>query len=228
MTLDDIMAQERAALMSEYLFPEGVSGVAGANVPPYAAIPNFDVLKETPRYLRGRHPIRVVEISSAQRGQAFAQICPTLSYKFLWTHVDNNNYRADYISFLQEHYEMSILALPDTHHVDHLYSRERARQRKLPYVRMILLPRSINTSHGAGYEKSRTHGVGGAEGVQRSIDEIMLLKLWGISTPRKGMPITAEMQAHAVRMSALFGIPAAEIERNIHELMDVASFRPEP
>jgi hypothetical protein len=58
------------------------------------------------------------------------------------------------------------------------------------------------------------------------MDEIMLLKLWGIPSPRKGMPLSPEMQAHIIRMAALFGIPAAEVERNVHELMEVASSRP--
>jgi hypothetical protein len=220
------MAQERAALMAEYLFPEGLPGLQGANVPPYAAIPDFEVLKTTPRYLRIKHPVQISELFGTQRGHAFIQSCPTLGYNFLWTHVDNNNYRADYVLFLQQQYKMSVTALPETHHVDHLFNRERARDRGLRYVRMVLLPRSVNTSHGAGYEKSRTQGGLGTQGVQRGIDEIMLFKLWGIPSPRKGMPLSPEMQAHIIRMAAVFGIPAAEVERNVQELMEVASFRP--
>jgi hypothetical protein len=225
MTLAEVMARERDALMAEYLFPEGIAG-AGVNVPPYAAVPNFELLKTTPRYLRAKHPVHMSELSGAQRGHAFVQTCPTLGYSFLWTHVENNNYRADYVLFLQQQYAMSVTALPGTHHVDHLFNRERARAFGLPYVRMVMLPQGVNTSHGAGYEKSRTHGGLGTEGRQRGIDEIMLLKLWGISSPRRGMPLSPEMQAHAIRMAAMFGISAAEVERNIHELMQVASFQP--
>lgn len=213
--------------MTEYLFPEGIPGVSGGiNVPPYAAIPNFDVLKSTPRFLRARHPLQIFEVSGARRGHAYVQSCPSLGYNFLWTHVDNDNYRPDYVLFLQQQYGMSVTALPETHHVDHLFNRERARARRLPYVRMVLLPRGVNTSHGAGYEKSRTRGGIGAEGVQRGIDEIMLLKLWGILTPRQGVPLSPEIQAHVIHMAAVFGLPAAEVERNIRELMEVASFRP--
>jgi hypothetical protein len=219
MTLEDVIAQERAGLLSEYLYPEAASGASTINVPPYAAVPNFDILTQTPRSLRSRHPVRVVEVSAAQRGQSFAEVCPTLNYKSFWTYVDNENYRADYISFLQEYHGMSILALPDTHHVDHLCNRERARLRRLPYVRLILLPHSI---------QSRAEGMAGAEGGQPGIDEILLLKLWGISSFRRGLPFNAEMQAQVVRMAALFGLPAADVERRVHELMESASSRAEP
>ena len=58
------------------------------------------------------------------------------------------------------------------------------------------------------------------------MDEVMLLKLWGISSARKGMPLSPEMQAHIMRMAAVFGIPTAEVERSVHELMEAASSRP--
>jgi hypothetical protein len=223
MTLADVMAREREALMTEYLFEQGLARV---QVPPYSAVPDFEVLIRTPTTLRTRHPVRVDELSGARRGRAFVQICPSLNYKFLWVHADNDDYRADYVTFLQNHYGMSIQALPEAYHVDHLYNRARARQLALPYIRLVLLPREVNTSHGAGYEKSRTLGGLGTPGNQRGIDEISLMKLWGVATPRKGMPLSPEIVAHARRMSMLFGIPPAEIERNIRELMDVASFRP--
>lgn len=223
MTLAGVMAREREALMTEYLFEQGLARV---QVPPYSAVPDFDVLIRTPTSLRTRHPVRVDELSSAKRGRAFVQICPSLNYKFLWVHADNDDYRADYVTFLQNYYGMTIQALPEAYHVDHLYNRARARQLALPYIRMVLLPREVNTSHGAGYEKSPTLGGLGTPGNQRGIDEISLMKLWGVATPHKGMPLSPEIVAHARRMSMLFGIPAAEIERNIRELMDVASFRP--
>ncbi len=223
MTLGDVMAREREALMTEYLFEQGLARV---QVPPYAAVPDFDVLVRTPTTLRTRHPVRVDELPGAKRGRAFVQICPSLNYRFLWVHADNDEYRADYVTFLQNHYGMSIQALPEAYHVDHLYNRARARQLALPYIRLVLLPREVNTSHGAGYEKSRTRGGLGTPGNQRGIDEISLMKLWGVASPRKGMPLSPDIVAHARRMSMLFGIPPAEIERNIRELMDVAGFRP--
>ena len=223
MTLPDIITLEREALMTEYLFEQGLARI---QVPPYSAVPDFEVLIRTPSMLRSRHPVRIDELPGRKRGQAFVQSCPTLNYKFLWVHADNDDYRQDYITFLQNHHRMTIQALPEAYHVDDLYNRARAGQMALLYIRLLLLPREVNTSHGAGYEKSRTRGGLGTPGNQRGIDEIALMKIWGISTPRKGLPLSPEMVAHARRMSMLFGLPPAEIERNIRELMDVASFRP--
>ena len=60
MTLDYVMSRVRDALMTEYLFIE---------VPPYCAVPDFDVLKRTPSILRGRYPARMEELQG-RAGQA--------------------------------------------------------------------------------------------------------------------------------------------------------------
>jgi hypothetical protein len=222
-TLEDIRIQEREALMTEYLFPEGA--FAKMQVPPYCAVPDFHVLETTPRSLRTRYPIRV-EVLAGKEGKAWVQTCDGLKYKFLWAHVDDDDYRDSYLKFLVTHHRMNISAIAENYHVDHLYNRARAREMKLPFVRMGLLPRSVNTSHGAGYEKQRTHGAIGTPGNQRGIDEILLMKLWDIPSPRKGQSLTPAMQAHLDRMANLFGIPRAELLRNVADLMEVAAFRP--
>lgn len=63
MNLSDIMTLERTALLQEYLLPLGAAAI---NVPPYVAIPDFEVLKTTPSDLRLRFPI-TVEPLVAQR-----------------------------------------------------------------------------------------------------------------------------------------------------------------
>ncbi|HEX4595579.1 MAG TPA: hypothetical protein VH157_14945 [Bryobacteraceae bacterium] len=223
MNLNDVMTQEREALMAEYAFPQDF---AKTQIPPYCAVPDVDVLKRTPSGIRIRYPIRIESLHLEKPEQAFVQICDGLKYKFLWAHVDNEKYRDDYISFVRKFHALLLSDLPGNLHVDHLYNRARAKDMQLPFVRMILLPSSINVSHGAGYEKQRTVGGIGKAGRERGIDEIVLMKLWGISSPRKNAPLTPEMQAHLDRMSILFSIPRAELERNIRELMDVAAFRP--
>lgn len=223
MTLEDVRIKEREALMAEFLFPEGA--FAKMQVPPYCAVPDFQVLETTPTFLRTRYPIRTENLSGRE-GKAWIQICDGLKYKFLWAHVDNDDYRDDYLSFLMKYHQMKISAIPDSYHVDHLFNRARAREMKLPFVRMGLLPQSINTSHGAGYEKQRTHGAIGTPGNQRGIDEIVLMKLWDIPSPRKNQPLTPAIEAHLDRMSMLFGIQKAELLRNVNELMKVAAFRP--
>lgn len=171
--------------------------------------------------MRTRYPIRI-EALAGREGKA----CDGLKYKFLWAHVNDDDYRADYLKFLANHHGMKIPAIPETYHVDHLYNRARAREMKLPFVRMGLLPGSVNMSHGAGYEKQRTQGPIGTPGNQRGIDEILLMKLWDIQAPRKGQSLSPTMQAHLDRMASLFSIPRAELLRNVTELMDVAAFRP--
>ncbi len=222
MNLENIIEEERQALMAEYAFPLSPGRV---HAPPYCAIPHFDVLRNTPSALRARHPVRVEELPGKRPGQAFVQSCPSLNYKFLWTHVDNDNYREDYVTFLREHHGLKLQALPRNLHVDHLFNRARARFLQLNYIRMILLPDSINMQYGAGYEKSRTQGGFGREGRERGIDEVLLMKIWGVSCPRQGMPLTPPMLAHLHRMAITFGIPASELERNVRELMDVAAAR---
>jgi len=223
MTFDDIMAMERNALLREYAVPIGFARI---NVPPYVAVPDFDVLKATPSELRARCPIDVEHLKNGQPGQAFVQICPSLNYRFLWTHVDNNKYRDDYLTYIRDYHYMPVTSLPQGLHVDHLFNRARARSMQLPFVRMALLPASINCSHGAGYERSRTRGGIGTPGNQKGIDEIVLMKLFGIASPGKDAPLRPEIFAHLTQMSVMFGIPVAELERNVRELMDVAAFRP--
>jgi len=221
MTLADVLVREREALLAEYLFKEGLSGI---NVPPYCAVSDFEVLLRTPTSLRSQHPVSVEELPGTDLGYAFVQSCASLRYKFLWVHSDNDNYRNDYEAFLRKHYGLKLEKLPSDYHVDHLFNRKRAISMGLRYIRAILLPQGINTSHGAGYEKSRTQSGIGRPGRERGLDEVMLMKLCGFRTPRKGMPLTTEALIHAQHIAALFGLPVSEVERNIQELMDVAKF----
>ena len=177
MSLERVITEEREALTAEFLFPAGISRI---QIPPYCAVPEFQVLRITPSELRSRYPIFVEDLQPGTPGRAFVQICPGLRYRFLWTHVDNDAYRDDYVFFLRKHHNMHISDLPSSYQVDHLYNRARAREMRLPFVRTVLLPKSVNMSHGAGYEKSRTRSGVGVPGRQRKIDEIVLMKLWGI------------------------------------------------
>jgi hypothetical protein len=223
MTLDQVMTNEREALMTEYCFPEGF---AKTQVPFYCAVADFEILKHTPSQLRSRFPIQMIPLSPQHRGKSFVQICPGLGYKFLWAHSANDEYRDDYLVFLRDHHKLPISQLPPSCHVDHLFNRERAKAQGLIYIRMVLLPASVNTSHGAGYEKGRTQSGIGSPGRARGIDEINLMKLWGVKSPRKGMPLSPEVKDHLNHMAARFGLPPSALEQNIRELMEVAAFRP--
>jgi len=98
----------------------------------------------------------------------------------------------------------------------------------LTFIRTVLMPKSVNMSHGAGYEKLRTQGRLGKPGRERKLDEVMLMKLWGVMSPRKDTPLSPEMLMHTRHVAVLFGMNPADVERSIREMMDVATYRPKP
>src|SRR5277367_3419926 len=116
MTLAAIMDHERRALMTEYLFPSGIMG--GVQVPPYCAVRDFADLKDTPAPLRDRHPVLIDPLLGKKPGQAIVEECLSLDFRFLWVHVDNDDYRADYVTFLRTRHGLMINALPSDLHVD--------------------------------------------------------------------------------------------------------------
>ncbi|PZW40084.1 hypothetical protein C8P66_12553 [Humitalea rosea] len=216
LTLADVRNQERDAILGEYLV---------ADVPPYTAIPDISVLMATPSVLRAKHPLGIEAFPRASTAQGFVQICPSLGYKFLRLPPDDDNYLATYKSFLKKHHGLGDV--PSGYDVDHLFNRARAIDLGLGFVRMVLLGPGENRSHGAGYEASRTKGGIGRPGRERGIDEIMLMKLCGIRSPRKNRPLSLEMLTHVHYIAALFGLPPLAIELNIRDLMSVAAFRPD-
>ncbi len=221
MTPAEIRAMERAALLGEYAIPIGRIGL---NIPPYVAIPEISILTSTPSAIRQVHPLVIKPFPTPDLNCGFVQICPTLNYVFLWLPPEDEHYRDVYGQFLDAYHGVKE---PMTgFDVDHLFNRARAIAMRLKFVRMVLLGPGENRSHGASYEAARTKGGVGTEGLERGIDEVTLMKLCGVRSPRKGRPLTAAMQAHIARIAATFGIPPLEIERNIRELMEVAAFRP--
>src|SRR6185312_1317054 len=218
-TVDEVQRRERDGLLGEYLIPVGI-----LQIPPYVAISAIVDLTTTPSNLRAMYPLAIEPFPGNETTKGFVQHCPSLNYKFLWLRPEDDDYKAKYEAFLERHH--GINTMPSGYDVDHLFNRARAINLGLSYVRMVLLGPGENRSHGAGYEKSRTAGHIGTPGNQRGIDEIMLLKLCGIRSPRKNRPLSPETLTHIRRIASLFSIPPLEIERNIRELMEVAAFRP--
>lgn len=220
LNIQDVMRHERSALLGESLI---VAPISRLTLLPYAAVTDPDVLVRTPQYIRMQHPVTVQSLANRARTSAFIQTCPSLKYNFLWVHADNDSYRDDYKTFLKQVHKVSE-ELPSFIAADHLYNRERAREVQTPWIRLVLASGPINSSHGAGYEKSRTNNRLGAHGRDHKMDEITLMKLCGMPSPRKNQPLTAEMRFHVQKIAALYGMPCNEIERNIMELMQVAAF----
>jgi len=220
LTLADIRNRERDALLGEYLFPQ----LGGVQVSPYSAIGSIADLTGTPSVIRAKHPLSILAFPGADPARGFVQHCPSLGYKFLWLPPGEEGYLAIYRAYLKAHHGLE----PGTagFDVDHLFSRARAGDLRLTHLRMVLLGQGENRSHGAGYESGRTRAGIGTPGRQRGIDEVMLMKLCGISSPRKNQALSPEMLAHVQRIAALFGLSPMEIEQNIRDLMAVAAHRP--
>lgn len=218
------MFKERQALFAESTCPVGPANDATGMLP-YAAVADLDTVEQTPTFLRHRHPVSFAGLDGS-KGDVKIQICDSLGYQALWAHVDNATYRADYLTFLRKQYNFDEEKLPTDYHVDHLYNNARAKADGLQWVRLVLLPAHVNVSHGAGYEKARLHGIRGTLGRPRPVDEIVLMKLCGVSSPRKGLPLTAPMHAHVQNIAKQFNQPISEIEGSIRRLMEVAAFRP--
>ena len=221
MTLADVHRREREALLGEYLFGEGFGG--GMHIMPYSAVPAIGDLTTTPRFLRAKHPVAIRPFPGADPARGFVQLCPSLDSAFLWLPPADDAYRDHYRAFLAAFH--GVRALTADYDVDHLFNRARAIELGLPFVRMILLGPGENRSHGAGYEAGRTRAGINRGGRQRGIDDVMLMKLCGIRSPRQNQPLSPEMLAHVARIAALFGLPPQEVERNIRELMAIAAHR---
>lgn len=219
MTIKNVMQAEFAALMAET-----ASRDAGG-VLPYAAVTNPDVLVSTPFWLRRRYPIRIESLPGKDRhDMSFVQVCPRLNYKFLWVHAGNHGYRDDYRTFLREIHKVTE-NLPSSVHVDHLYNRQRARQFETPWIRLVLTPQPVNSSHGAGYEKGRTRSGIGRPGRDHPMDLVTLLKAYGMPSPRKGLPLSPDMLIYIQKIAPLISMSVTEIVEVIGNLMEVASRR---
>lgn len=221
-TAEDVRRRERDALLGEYQLASPADLII--SVPPYVAISAIADLIRTPSALRAKYPLLIEPFPDQDPERGFVQHCRRLGYKFLWLRPEDDAYREKYMKFLDRQH--GVKTLPSGFDVDHLFNRARAIDLGLTHVRMVLLGKGENRSHGAGYEKARTVGGIGTRGNQRGIDEITLMKLCGIRSPRKNRPLSAEMLAHVSRIAAMFDIPPLEVERNIRELMAVAAHRP--
>jgi len=220
--IQDVIKHERDALLGESLV---IIPFLGSGLLPFAAVTEPGVLVRSPMFLRSMHPVTLEPLPGRDRGAAFVQVCPSLKYKFLWVHADNDKYRDDYKTFLRVFHKV-IEDLPRQIAVDHLYNRDRAKALGTPFIRTVLAQESINSSHGAGYEKSRSRNGLGAFGRDHKMDTITLMKLCGMRSPKKGQPLSAEMRAHIHQVAEIYGMKVTDLEKEINDLMEVAAFRP--
>src|SRR5579863_1027744 len=202
MNIRDVMQYESSGLLSEFAVNRQI---LKTDVLPYAAVTEPEIVARSPIFVRSVHPVVLESLAGRDRAAAFIQSCPSLRVKFLWLHADNNDYRNDYKTFLRTVHHVSE-ELPKGIAVDHLYNRARAKQLGTPWIRMVLAEGGINSSHGAGYEKQRTQSGMGAPGRDHKMDTMILMKLCGMPSPKKGQPLTAAMRAQIQQVAVKTGL----------------------
>jgi hypothetical protein len=212
--LEKVHKKERSAIIRE--------GVLENVVLPYAAVVDIETIRDTPTVLRGKYPCFLDPLKGVKAGKAMVQHCPTLDYRFLWCHVDNGSYRKHYLQFLRTHHGWHGHSISDKWHVDHVFNRARARRLQVNWIRMVLLPRSVNTSHGAGYERGRTGSkITGMAGRDHTLDEVTLSKISGLKSPRRGQPPSAELLSYARLIGRLHGLNEQAVLGNVSDLLDI-------
>ena len=190
-------------------------------VMPYVAVRDLETVALTPSPLRRSHPCVWRPLPGVHLQRARVQHCPTLDYRFLWCHVDNSSYRRHYLRFLEHEYGWST-PIPSGWHVDHVFNRARAKKLELEWVRMMLLPGSINSSHGAGYEKQRTKSpVSGTPQRSRKLDDVTLLKVVGMRSPRRHAPLDQSIETYSQWIAGRHGLSAEAVKTNIRELLAI-------
>jgi hypothetical protein len=213
MTIEEFRIAEREALKREMQ----LSGLL-----PFVALNDLDWGMKVPSSMREKHPARVAPLPEAQ-GKAFVQTCESLHYKSVWIRTDDDEYADRYRSFLNAELGQNLDGIPSEYHVDHLFNRARAKLYGLNFVRMALIPKKINLSHGGGYEKTITEGEAGRGRKDwKHMDEITCMKFLGFLSPLNNQPSRPNTEDYVKFAAKTFGLPEFEIRRNVSELMGKA------
>jgi hypothetical protein len=194
-----------------------------AQCPPFVAVNNLDDVARLPTKLRWDHKATVETLAKA-RGGAFIVSCPSLNSAVLWVATDNNDYRKDYLNFLNVTYGLELSSIPTPYDVDHLYNRSRAQMYGLKFIRLALVGHSANRSHGAAYEKDITTNE--ALRVRRDMklmDEITSMKYFGFLSPLRNDPRDQEISAYATFAAAKLGLHSQEVRNSVLYLREKAS-----
>jgi hypothetical protein len=208
---DDFIEEQRAAILAES---------AMSHVPPIVALKSIQLLTDRARVAAGvTPPARLVPIGGPVRGW----VQETPAYKSFWAATENDGYRGDYCTFLNEHCGFSLSGIPTAYDIDHLYNRERARVLGYRWIRMFPVRRGPNRSHGAAYEKAITRSSEGRFAkIMKLMDEISFMKFLDLTSPGKARKLSGRQQAHLQRMAALFNLPQRMLVDNVQGLLDRA------
>ena len=194
-----------------------------AKCPPIVAVNDIEEVTRVPSKLRWNHAATVRALPGAN-GRAFVVGCVSLKSSVLWASANSEDYREDYLRFLNVEYKLNIPKIPPPYDVDHLYNRSRALLYGLRFIRLALVKDSANRSHGAAYEKDITTNEAARERRDMKLmDEISSMKYFGFLSPLRNNPRAAEVTAYANFAASKLGLDPNEIRESIRYLREKAS-----
>ena len=158
------------------------------------------------------------------KGVAFVMDCPSLHSTALWVGTGNNDYRQDYLRFLNVTYGLGLTSIPARYDVDHLYNRSRAQTYALQFIRTALIGQAANRSHGAAYEKDLTiNEAARSHQSMKLMDEVTSMKYFGFLSPLRDDPRPEEINAYCAFAAAKLGLDPNEVRQSIELLRKKAS-----
>ena len=194
-----------------------------AQCPPLVAVNNMENVARVPSTLRWNHPTDVIALSDS-KGAAFVVNCPSLELTALWVGTENDNYRDDYLLYLQSIHKLDISKVPSGFDVDHLYNRSRARIYGMRFIRVALVAGPANCSHGASVEKDLTTNEALRERRDmKSMDELTCMKYFGFLSPLRDDPRESEIGAYANFASTKLGLDPKQVRESVLYLRQKAS-----
>jgi|GEM_PF-4577095 len=213
-TLEEIVKAEHDVLALE-------TQIAGC--PPFVAANDLDDVRTRPSILRYPHPAVVNPLAGA-KGTAFVVDCASLKSKVLWVGTANDEYRKDYLLFLNANYNLGLSSIPTKFDVDHLFNRSRAKAYSLQFIRVALVDFAANRSHGAAYEKDITiNEAMRSRKTMYLMDEMSSMKYFGFLSPLRDDPRDSEINAYATFAASRLGLNRAEVIKSIEYLRKTAS-----
>ncbi len=194
-----------------------------AQCPPIVAVNDVDEVARVPRCLRDNHATTVTALAGVN-GAAFVVDCPSLESTALWVATTKNDYRDDYLLYLNSTYKLGLSEIPRQYDVDHLYNQARALLYGIQFLRVALVAYRVNRSHGASVEKDLT--VNEALRVRKGMkimDEIASMKYFGFMSPTRSRPREAEIAAYANFAATKLGLDPEEVKGSVAYLRQKAS-----
>ena len=214
MTLPEIVKADQDALAAE---------TRAAQCPPFVAVNELEIVRTMPSAFRAAHPVTITPLEPSST-RSYVVDCPSLHSKVLWVTTANNQYREDYLAFINRTHSLTLTAIPKSYDVDHLYNRTRAQSYAMKFIRTALVGYTPNRSHGAGYEKDITTNEALRFRKDRKLmDEITCMKFFGFLSPLRSDPRDAEVDAYATFAASHLGLSFKEVKDNVLLLRGKAS-----